>query len=97
MSETATFQQEVLSLLKDDMQLPVNDPTTDLIDDGVLDSLVFVDLIARLEESFAFEIDLADLEIDEFRSVVKIAEYVSANGGTLSSNTTPETTSAARN
>ena len=81
MPESAPLQQRVLSLLSEEMQLSVSNPATDLIDEGVLDSLVFVDLIARLEETFSFEIDLADLEIDEFRSVDQIARYVASATG----------------
>lgn len=76
MIDTQTLEQRVLSLLTDDMQLPVPDVAADLIDEGLLDSLMFVDLIARLEETFGFEIDLADLDIDEFRSARLIAAYV---------------------
>lgn len=94
MSEPALFQQRILTLLADEMQLPVTDTSADLIDDGVLDSLVFVDLIARLEEVFAFEIDLSDLEIDQFRSVTAIAEYITANGGSLSSPASSATSAA---
>lgn len=94
MPESAMVQQRILTLLTDDMQLPLSNPATDLIDDGVLDSLVFVDLIARLEETFSFEIDLSELEIDEFRTVERIAEYVGANGGTRPQET-PQNTSAA--
>lgn len=83
MSESAIVQQRIFTLLTQEMQLPVSDPAADLIDDGVLDSLVFVDLIARLEETFGFEIDLSELEIDEFRTVEQIAGYVAANGGTV--------------
>ena len=79
MSEFALLQQKVLSLLSEEMQLPVNDPAMDLIDEGILDSLLFVDLIARLEETFSFEIDLANIEIDEFRSVNQIAAYIAAS------------------
>lgn len=78
MSEVGALPQRVLALLSEDMQLTVSDVSTDLMDEGVLDSLVFVDLIARLEETFSFEIDLADLEIDEFRSVEQIARYVAS-------------------
>ena len=81
MSEVGSLRQRVLTLLSEDMQLAVSDVSMDLIDEGVLDSLVFVDLIARLEEAFSFEIDLADLEIDEFRSVEQIARYVASSTG----------------
>lgn len=83
MSETVSLPQRVLTLLSEEMQLAVSDFSTDLIDEGVLDSLVFVDLIARLEETFSFEIDLADLEIDEFRSVEQIARYVASATGAV--------------
>ena len=79
MIDNQNLEQQVLSLLADEMQLPVPDAASDLIDEGILDSLVFVDLIARLEETFGFEIDLADLEIDEFRSAKLIAVYVQAH------------------
>ena len=81
MADTTTTQLRILSLVTDDMQLSVPDVATDLIDEGTLDSLVFVDLIARLEETFGFEIDLSDLEIDEFRSVRQIAAYVQTQTG----------------
>lgn len=69
-------EDKILSLLKDEMQLPIEDVHTDLIDEGVLDSLVFVDLIARLEEEFRFTIDLGNLDFDEFRNVEQISRYV---------------------
>lgn len=79
MADTNSVEQQVLLLLTDDMQLPVPDVGTDLIDEGILDSLVFVDLISRLEDTFRFEIDLSELEIDEFRSARQVAAYVQAH------------------
>lgn len=76
MSDTATLATQVMTLLNDEMQLPVSDATIDLIEEGLLDSLVFVDLIARLEETFSVEIDLAELDLEAFRSVNEIAAYV---------------------
>lgn len=93
MSDNVTTEQRILSLMTDDMQLPVPDATTDLIDEGILDSLVFVDLIARLEETFGFEIDLSDLEIDEFQSVRQIAVYVQSHANVTTATTTTNSTS----
>jgi acyl carrier protein len=95
MADTTTPELQILSLVTDDMQLPVPDVATDLIDEGILDSLVFVDLIARLEETFGFEIDLSELEIDEFRSVRQIAVYVQAQAGTVNATTTTDSQSVA--
>lgn len=85
MSSTHQLQQTVLELLTKEMQLPVPDVTTDLLDEGILDSLVFVDLIARLEEAFAFEIDLTELDIDQFRTVAQMADFVVAGSGSADS------------
>jgi acyl carrier protein len=49
---------------------------TDIIESGLLDSLLFVELIAGLEERFGVHITLDDIELDNFRSVRKIAEFV---------------------
>ncbi len=95
MADTATTELQILSLVTDDMQLPVPDVATDLIDEGILDSLVFVDLIARLEEAFGFEIDLSDLEIDEFRSVRQIAVYVQTQTGAANAAATTDSQPAA--
>ena len=61
--------------------LEVNSIATD--HEHRFDSLVFVDLLARLEETVGVEIDLADLDIDQFRSVEKIAHYLDACLGTV--------------
>ncbi len=81
---TQSRTEQVFNLLTSEMQLPVPAFTTDLIEEGLLDSLVFVDLIARLEQVFGFENDLADLDIDQFRSVERIAGYLDTNLGSSS-------------
>lgn len=90
MPDTNPIEQQILSLLIEDMQLPVPGVATDLIGEGLLDSLVFVDLIARLEETFGIEIDLAELELDEFQSARQIAAYVlTQSGGACELSSTP--------
>ena len=51
---------------------------TDLFDSGVLDSLGFVELLLRLEQEFGVSVALDDLELDNFRTVGRIAEFVEA-------------------
>jgi acyl carrier protein len=53
----------------------------DVFESGVLDSLAFVDLLAALEREFGIAIALDDLEIDHFRSVARIADFVAARQG----------------
>lgn len=55
-------------------QVPGGD--TDLFESGALDSLGFVDLLARLEQEFGIRIAIGDIEIENFRCIEKIAEFV---------------------
>ena len=48
----------------------------DVFESGLLDSLAFVGLLARLEQEFGICISLEDIEIENFRCVAKIADFV---------------------
>lgn len=49
---------------------------TDLIEGGLLDSLALVELIFAIEREFGVTIPLEELEIDSFRSVASISDFV---------------------
>lgn len=49
---------------------------TDLIEEGILDSLALVSLIMELETKFSLEISYDDLEIDSFRTLQSIGHFV---------------------
>jgi acyl carrier protein len=49
---------------------------TDLIEGGLLDSLALVELIFAIEREFGVTIPLEELEIDSFRSVASITDFV---------------------
>ena len=57
-----------------DVEIPVGD--ADLIDSGVLDSLALMTLIAEIEHEFAVELPLDSLDLDHFRSLGSMAEFV---------------------
>jgi acyl carrier protein len=48
----------------------------DLLGAGLLDSLALVDLLVNIEQEFGLEISLDTLEIDSFRSIDSIAEFI---------------------
>jgi len=48
----------------------------DLIESGLLDSLALVELLFALEREFSVAIALEELDIDTFRSVRRIGEFV---------------------
>ena len=52
-------------------QLTSIDITTDLIDEGLVDSFLFIELCFAIEEETGFAIDISELEDDDF-SIVKL-------------------------
>jgi acyl carrier protein len=76
MSDTFEIQRRVTDVVTDVLQTRIPSATTDLIDAGILDSLGFVELIARIESEFGFRISLDSVGIDQFRSIESIAAFV---------------------
>jgi acyl carrier protein len=77
-AEHERLVSEVRVLFLDTLALDVADPAEDLIDGGLLDSLALVELLFELESKFGVEIDVGALEIESFRSVDRIADFVAA-------------------
>jgi acyl carrier protein len=73
---SADTKQRITKLLLKEMSLDVPSPDTDLIATGRLDSITFVDLLQRLEREFEIRVELDDLEIERFRSIARIAEFI---------------------
>lgn len=76
----AEIAGRIAALIGERLNLPVPSQQTDLIDTGLLDSLALVMLIGSLEEMFACELPLDDFDIDRFRSVESITEFLSSTG-----------------
>jgi D-alanine--poly(phosphoribitol) ligase subunit 2 len=52
----------------------------DLFDTGVLDSLAFVELLLQLEQQFGVSTSVDDIEVDNFKSIACIANFLLARG-----------------
>lgn len=76
MLDQTTLETRIGQIFAKEMHASVPSVDTDLIDEGILDSLAFVDLIFRLEKEFGIKIAVDALEIDEVRTVRKIAAFV---------------------
>jgi acyl carrier protein len=48
----------------------------DLLETGTIDSLTFVELLSRLEQEFSIRISLDDLDLNQFRSIARIGEFI---------------------
>jgi acyl carrier protein len=64
------------ALFLETLDIRIDSNETDLIETGLLDSLVLVELLLQLEQEFDVDVVAADLEIDDFRSVETIAAFV---------------------
>ena len=80
--ENGTLARRVAKLFTDRLHTDVPGVDTDLFETGILDSLRFVELLAALEEAFGVRIAVQDLEIDDFRSVSRIADFLSMKRAT---------------
>ena len=72
------MREEILELivrLTGNVELREND-NFDLIEDDILDSLAFIQLISELEDKFDIEIQPAQIDVDTWRSVDGIVRMV---------------------
>jgi acyl carrier protein len=65
------------------LSVEVSSVDADLAKAGILDSLALVELLAYIEKEFGAEISLDDVEIEDFHSISRIAEYVDAHSRVL--------------
>lgn len=72
---------KVAKLFSDELNLEVPSTELDLFEAGLLDSLKFVELLVKLEQVFAVHVSMEDLEVDNFRSIRKIAGFVTGQNG----------------
>jgi acyl carrier protein len=68
----------IQSLFEEALSIPAPAPDADIIDGGLLDSLTLVTLLFEIEVEFGVQIPLDSLEIDDFRTIERIASLVTA-------------------
>lgn len=72
------LQSAILELMVERLQVEVPSADLDLFGSGVVDSLMLVRLLASLEERFGVRVAVEELEMDNFRTVRRIAAFVEA-------------------
>lgn len=58
--------------------IEVPSPDADLLDLGILNSLQFVELLLQLEQQFGLRVKLEDLDLNDLRTLARIARLVAA-------------------
>jgi acyl carrier protein len=76
MTEAGSLHYYMMTLFLEKFGIEVPSVDTDLIDTGMIDSLAFVELLSHLEREFAVKISIEELDIDNFRSIAKIGEFM---------------------
>lgn len=84
MGDLATVETRISHILAASLQRDVPSVETDLFETGAIDSLAFVELLLHLEREFGLKVTVEDLEIDHFRTIRRIAEFVTARDGKAS-------------
>ncbi len=69
---------QLIALLRDELHIDVASPDTDLLESGLLDSLHLVLLLLQIEQRMGVRIALGDVELDDLRSVHRIARVIAA-------------------
>ncbi|HYR97692.1 MAG TPA: phosphopantetheine-binding protein [Gemmatimonadales bacterium] len=78
MRDTRDLETRIAELFADRLQIEVPAADVDLFAAGIVDSLMFVKLLASLEEQFSIHVSFQELEIDDFRTLRQIAGFVAA-------------------
>ena len=76
MDDVSSIEQRLGRIFEEQMQLAVPTADTDLFETGGMDSLSFVELLLVLDRDFGIHVSLDSLELDNFRSIARIAHFI---------------------
>jgi acyl carrier protein len=77
-TDNEVLHAQLRAFFSEKLSVEISSVDADLIQTGILDSLALVELLVYIEKEFGTEISLDDVEIEDFCSIAKIAEYVDA-------------------
>jgi D-alanine--poly(phosphoribitol) ligase subunit 2 len=71
----------IRGLFEDALSIRAPAPDVDIIEAGLLDSLALVTLLFEIEVEFGVQIPLDSLDVDDFRTIARIARLTTAAAG----------------
>ncbi|HYS74857.1 MAG TPA: phosphopantetheine-binding protein [Burkholderiales bacterium] len=78
---TDAIVERLSALFVESLHIEVPSADTDLFQTGMLDSLQLVELLLQLEHQFGFRIKIDDIELDDLRTLARIARLLAAHAG----------------
>lgn len=79
--ELENIHQQLTTFFLDHLNTEIPSGDFDLIETGYLDSLGLVELLLHLEQAYGVEFSMEELEIDHFRSLDRIAQFIRSHNG----------------
>lgn len=73
---TEDLTGRIRRVFTDHLAITVPAPDTELVESGLLDSLALVNLLMQLENEFGITVAMEELDIEDFRNLDRIADYV---------------------
>lgn len=74
------MEERLRVLFRERLKLDVPSVETDLLETGLLDSLLIVDLLLHIERELGRSLPMEDLELEDFRTLATIARCVARKG-----------------
>ena len=82
MTDTNAIIERLRAVFVESFHIEVPSADTDLLESGILDSFQMVELLSELEQRFGFRINIEHIELDDLRTLSRIARLVAVNGAT---------------
>jgi len=76
LDERDRLQQEIATIFVERFDTRLASDDVDLIETGLVDSVKIVELVLELEQRFGVSLPFEDLEIEDFRTVPRLAERI---------------------
>ena len=80
MTDANAIIERLGAVFVETFHIEVPSPDTDLLETGILDSFQFVELLLQLEQEFGLRIKIDDIDLDDLRTLARIARLVAAKG-----------------
>ena len=77
MTET-NIQQALTQFFQDQFNVELPSTSADLIEAGILDSLMLIEVVMFMETEFSVTTELDDLEMENFLTIENMARFVAA-------------------
>ena len=77
------LQQQIIDIFRERFETQLTCIEVDLLETGLVDSVRIVELVLEIEQRFGVNLPFEELEIDDFRTVPRLAERISRTAGVV--------------